>query len=80
MYLVPRVVVHAQMCAAYGTLIVPEWPSAAFWPVFYPTPEQFAVFVVVIQELPLSELLILPSLLGASLFHSNTHVCQILTS
>ena len=71
MYLVPKVVAHAHMCAAYGTLIVPEWPSAAFWPVLHPKPEQFAVSVVAIEELPLSELLILPGLLGASVFHSN---------
>ena len=77
-YLVPRVVAHAQMCAAYGTLIVPEWPSAVFWPVLHPTPEQFAGFVVAIQELPLSELLILPGSSGSSLFHGNMRNTKVL--
>ena len=77
-YLVPGVVAHAQMCAAHGTLIVPEWPSAAFWPVLHATPEQFAVFVVVIQELPLSESLILPGSLDSSLFHSNMLNTEVL--
>ena len=71
MYLVPRVVTHAQMFATYGTPIVPEWLSSTFWPVLHPAPQQFAVFVVAIRELPLSESLILPNLPGSSLFHSN---------
>ena len=66
--LVPRVIAHAQVCGASGTLIVPEWPSAPFWPVVHPTAEQFAEFVVGTQELPLSELLIMPGLSGCSLF------------
>ena len=31
-YLVPRVIRHAQNCASEGTLVVPYWRSAAFWP------------------------------------------------
>ena len=30
--LVPRVISHAQVCKVVGTLIVPCWPSAPFWP------------------------------------------------
>ena len=31
-YLIPRSLRHAQNCHARGTLVVPEWPSAVFWP------------------------------------------------
>lgn len=60
--LVPRVVSHAKVCRAVGTLIVPFWPSAPFWPLLHPSVERFASFVTAVQELPLSELLILPGL------------------
>ena len=76
--LVPRVVAHAQMCTAYGTLIVPEWQSSPFWPVLHPAPEQFAMSVVAIQESPLSESLILPGLSGSSLFHSSLPNTRVL--
>ena len=32
LYLVSRVIKHAKACAAMGTLIVPAWRSAPFWP------------------------------------------------
>ena len=78
--LVARVVKHAQVCRAVGTLIVPEWPSAPFWPVLHPLANQFAHFVVSVQELPLSESLILPGLSGFTLFHGkmpNTRVLAL---
>ena len=31
-YLIPHLLFHAMYCKCVGTLIVPEWPSAAFWP------------------------------------------------
>ena len=30
--LIPRVIRHAQSCRAQGTLVVPLWESASFWP------------------------------------------------
>ena len=35
-YLIPRVIGHARKCRAVGMLVVPEWPSAPFWPILYP--------------------------------------------
>ena len=35
MYLVPRVLRHAQETEACGTLLVPKWPSAPFWPMIF---------------------------------------------
>ena len=76
-YLVPRVIGHARVCKASGTLIVPEWQSAPFWPLLHPSKGEFADFVLDIQELPLSEFLFLPGLSGSTLFYGkmpNTRV------
>ena len=77
MKLMPRVVVHARACGACGTPIVPEWQPSPFWPVLHPVLGKFAELVIGIQELPLSESLILPGLSGSMLFHGkmpNTRV------
>jgi hypothetical protein len=34
-YLIPRVVKHMIAARSVGTLIVPEWPSNAFWPLLF---------------------------------------------
>ena len=78
--LIPRVIAHAQACGARGTLIVPEWQTSPFWPVLHPTLERFADFVLEIQELPLSEFLILPGVSGNTLFKGkppNTRVLAL---
>ena len=33
--LVPRVIRHLFLCRSMGTLIVPKWVSAPFWPMFF---------------------------------------------
>ena len=58
--LIPMVIAHVQACGASGTLVVPEWQASPFWLVLHPAVERFADFVLEIQELPLSEFLILP--------------------
>ena len=40
--LVPRVIRHAQVCGARGTLVVPCWPSVPFWPLLCPAEGQLA--------------------------------------
>ena len=78
--LVPRAIGHAEVCMAEGTLVVPEWPSAPFWPLLHPSAKEFADFVVDVQELPLSEVLFLPSLSGSTLFNGekpNTRVLAV---
>ena len=78
--LVPRVIGHAESCMARGTLIVPEWMSAPFWPILQPAADEFAYFVTCVQELPLSESLFLPGLSGFTLFHGrmpNTRVLAV---
>ena len=66
--LIPRVIRHAQVCSARGTLIVPCWPSSPFWPLICPRADHFANFVSESRELPLTNTLFLPGLSGCVLF------------
>ena len=68
MCLVPRVIRHAQTTKAFGTLIVPQWLSAPFWPLLFPDGSDPADFVVGWVDLPIGTELILPGLTGANLF------------
>jgi len=54
------VIRHARACRAVGTLIVPEWPSAFFWPLLKPRPSRFASFVVDIVRLARRSDMIIP--------------------
>ena len=67
--LVPRVLRHARACAAQGTLIVPLWPSAPFWPLLCLNGCELAAFVVDLMGLPLFKGLFLPGRSGAVLFN-----------
>ena len=69
-YLVPRVIRHAQNTNAKGTLVVPQWLSSPFWPLLFPDGASPAVFVKEWLELPRTDNLILPSKPGANLFKS----------
>ena len=46
-------------CSGYGTLIVPQWPSAYFWPFLHDNAFQFKAFVKEVFELPYIEDLLL---------------------
>ena len=46
-------------CSGYGTLIVPQWPSAYFWPFLHGSSSQFKSFVKGVFELPRIEDLLL---------------------
>ena len=54
------VIRHTRACRAVGTLIVPEWPSAFFWPLLKPRPSRFASFVVDIVRLARRSDMIIP--------------------
>ena len=60
--LIPRVIRHAECCKAQGTLVVPWWESAPFWPLLCPKGGKWASFVVDCGTLPLSEELIRPTI------------------
>ena len=53
--LIIRVIRHAEVCKAKGTLVVPYWESTPFWPVLCPDGSCFAPFVVAVCDLPLSK-------------------------
>ncbi len=67
--LIPRVVRHAQVCTANGTLVVPCWPSTPFWPLLCPAEGQFADFVIDFCDLPRVGPLFLPGLSSSVLFN-----------
>ena len=46
-------------CSGYGTLIVPQWPSAYFWPFLHDSSSQFKSSVKGVFELPCIEDLLL---------------------
>ena len=35
-YLIGRTIFHLEACGARGVLVVPNWPSAVFWPIVFP--------------------------------------------
>ena len=76
--LVPRVIRHAQVCGAEGTLIVPLWPSAPFWPLVCPREDHFAPFVVGWMDLPLTDSLFLPGPSGCALFNGQVPNTRVL--
>ena len=69
-YLVPRVLRHAQATKATGTLLVPNWPSATFWPMLFTTNTESELPASVKATLVIdkSEVVICPGRSGASLF------------
>ena len=68
LFLVPRLLKHAKACKASGTLIVPQWTLALFWPLLFPSKRQPASFVLEIRELPSMEYLFIPGHSGSVLF------------
>ena len=77
--LIPRVLRHAECCKAQGTLVVPYWESASFWPLVYTHHHSggWALFVSECFLLPLSAQLIRPGRSGSTLFKGkfpNTNV------
>ena len=78
-YLVPRVLYHAQACKCIGTLVIPEWPSAIFWPLLHGD-GMFKDVVVDSMYLPLYSDLIVSGKRGANLFKNgvpNTNVLAL---
>ena len=66
-FLIPCLLRHAQATSAAGTLVVPQWCSAPYWPLLFPDGVHPAGFIKVVI-LPAWESLILPGTSGSSLF------------
>ena len=73
--LVCRVLQHAKNCNSVGTLVVPSWRSAPFWPIICPDGQHFASFILDVVNLPNTGNLIVPGKQGASLPVDH---CQVL--
>ena len=67
-YIIPRLLKHAEATKAEGTLVVPQWVSAPFWPLLFPDGQQAAEFVKQVVELPNRDDLFLPSQSGLNIF------------
>lgn len=66
--LVPRVLSHARNCQCSGTLIVPVWRSAVFWPMLCPNGTDLSKIDQEMVVLSPAVDLILPGQAGAQLF------------
>ena len=44
-YLISRVLRHAEICSAMGSLVVPAWRSAPFWPLICPDGVHLSPFI-----------------------------------
>ena len=76
--LVSRVLCHAQACSATGTLIVPLWKSATFWPKICPDGHHLAPFVHAWYVFPFYKGLFQASLCGGNLGDANSKILAIL--
>ena len=66
--IIPRVIRHMRNCCAAGTMVVPLWRSAPFWPIICPDGVSFAPFVVDWVVLPSVVDLCLPGVQRKSVF------------
>ena len=66
-HLISRTIRHAAKTCSRGTLIVPAWPSAPFWPVLYLNGCEEASFIKETMRLPKSHPTILPGRSGGIL-------------
>lgn len=66
--LIPRLIQHASRTKAEGTLIIPQWASATFWPLIFPEGDQPAKFIVEGMRLPAVDWILVPGRSGKTLF------------
>ena len=78
-YLIPRVLRHAANSKAAATLVVPEWPSAPYWPMLCPDGVHLAEFVHMWMHIPQSTDTTLPGRRGANIFKAGQPNTAILT-
>ena len=78
-YLIPRVLGHAQKTHARGTLIVPQWSSAPFWPILFASNSKVSQSVVETQVIEKETVVICPGRSGGQLFSGkpNTNLLAV---
>lgn len=77
-HLVARVLRHLISGGEAGTLVVPFWPSAPWWPLLMKDCGTTQDFVVDYRDIPLHPLTFLPGSADSDLFGSGTPDCRIL--
>ena len=60
-----------------GTLVVPYWPSATWWPLLLNDTGIFQDFVVGCQDIPIHPQTLLPGQADNDLFGHGTPTCRI---
>lgn len=77
-YLISRVLKHMSYYREFGTLIVPYWPSAAWWPLLFKDDGTMQDFIVGCLDVPLHPSTFLPGSAEGDLFGHGTLSCRIL--
>ena len=52
-HLIPKAIQHLLTCRAKGTLVVPAWPSAPFWPILFQSeynPQHFVSEIILLEK------------------------------
>ena len=70
---------HARKCQAKGTLVVPLWRSASFWPLLCVDRHQLSPFIHDWADIPLSGDTLIPGKQGSTLFKGmpNTRILAL---
>ena len=58
--LISRILLHVHNCKAYGTVIIPVWYSAPFWPMICEGNNVFKDFILDYMDLPTGKIAFLP--------------------
>ncbi|XP_028514422.1 uncharacterized protein LOC114574912 [Exaiptasia diaphana] len=77
-HLISRVVRHMIYNKESGTLIVPHWPSAPWWPLFFRDDGTTQDFIVGCMDIPISAQTFLPGSAEGDLFGHGVPSCRIL--
>lgn len=77
-YLIPRILRHMRYGQEFGTLIVPLWPSAPWWPLFSMQNFHFYPWVRACWEVPLHQFTFLPGSAYSDLFGNGIPSSRIL--
>ena len=76
--MIPRVLSHARSCKCVGSMVVPEWPSAVFWPLICNKFGRFAEFIKDWFYLPLAPGLFVSGKQGACLFKDGVPTSNVM--
>lgn len=77
-FAISRIIRHMSFGKEVGTLVVPYWTSAPWWPLLVVSDQQFKSFVVDICEVPLHEATFLPGPAESDLFGHGVPSSRIL--